>query len=73
MMLKAHIERRWSSFEQRHFWTLQGTGSVLDGTVLATHFQREPFTVQARTNLAEINRRRQVLGLPRVALNERRR
>ena len=71
MKLKAHIGKRWCSFEQRHYWTLQGTGTVLDGTVLATRYEREPFTTQARKNLAEINTRRKALSLVPVALNER--
>ena len=71
MKLTAHIKKRWCPFEKRHSWTLQGTGSVLDGTVLATPYQREPFPAQVRVNLTELNSRRKALNLPPVALNER--
>ena len=69
--LQAWIGKHWGSFYQHAYWTLQGTGTVLDGTVLATHFDREPFLIQARKNMKTVNHRRERLSLPAVLLDEK--
>jgi hypothetical protein len=69
--LRAWIGKHWCSYYQHAYWALQGTGTVLDGTVLATHFESEPFLIQARKNIKTVNRRRERLSLPEVLLDEK--
>ncbi len=61
--LSGRVRQRWCSYERSHVWLLAGTGTVLDGTVLATPLQAAPFPEQTRQSIATINQRRGVLGL----------
>jgi hypothetical protein len=64
--LPAYIRRKWDRYRRAPYLTLQGTGTVLDGTVLATHFDRRPYPEQVKANLLLLNQRRRALGLPRI-------
>ena len=64
LTLSAISRRVWDSYYRLPYWTLQGTDTVLDGTVLATHFDRRPYPEQVKENLKILNARRQALGLP---------
>ena len=62
--LPACSRRTWDRYRRAPYLTLHGTGTVLDGTVLATHFDRRPYPEQVKENLKILNARRQALGLP---------
>jgi hypothetical protein len=64
--LPACIRRKWDPYRRAPYLTLQGTGTVLDGTVMATHFDRRPYPEQVKANLSTLNARRLALRLPTI-------
>lgn len=66
--LRAVVGRLWCSIRRSHYLVINGTGTALDGTILATPADPRPYAVQVRANVAEVNARRAALGLPEVVV-----
>jgi len=67
--IRGRLRVMWDASRQSRYWVLSGTRTALDGTVLATKCG-PPYNEQARSHLADINRRRSELGLKPIIIDE---